>query len=228
MTTRTLAEIDAELLELLQQPVDDWQFLSTCVWTKDEASGSIRQFPAADPNFEYLQYLTGVRRQHNFFAIEKSRRMMVSWWLTSIYLFDTLTQPNHANFIVAKKLEDSAYWLGEERILGVYRRIPGEVWQSKPELQETGKQGKGYTLLSCSATGSYLQAVASGADQLRQYTASNVLFDEFAFQERQEEAWAAARPTVEGGGHIDVVSTPELGAYMYDLIHDDAPQVNAV
>ena len=76
--TRTLAEIDAELFALLQQPVDDWHFLSSCVWTKDEATGTIRQFPAAAPRYDYLRYLTGIRRQHPLFAIEKSRRMLVT------------------------------------------------------------------------------------------------------------------------------------------------------
>lgn len=105
-------------------------------------------------------------------------------------------------------------------MLGVYERIPASKWPNKPELLPTGKAGMGYTLLACPTTGSYVQAVAQGADQLRQYTASNVLLDEFAFQERQAEAWSAIKPTIDGGGHIDMISTPELGAYMYDLIYD--------
>lgn len=200
--------------------------MSRAVWTKDEATGSIRKFPAdeeynGEHRFAYIEYLSSIRLLHRIFAVDKCRRMFVSWWLCCEYLYDTLTQQNHANFWVSKKLEDAAYVLGEERILGVYNRIPAEVWPGKPDLLRTGKRGKGYELLTCPQTGSYIQAVPEGADQLRQYTASNVMFDEFAFQSRQREAWTAAKPTIDGGGHIDVVSTPELGAYMYDLLYGD-------
>jgi hypothetical protein len=198
---------------------DEWDFLTRSVWTKDEATGSIRQFPHEE-RYDYLRQLTLIRKQHPIFAIEKSRRMLITWWMLSLYLFDTLTMKNHANFVVSKKLGDSAYLLGDDRILGVYKRIPESTWKNKPRLIESGKEERGFTLLTCPDTGSYLQAVASGADQLRQYTASNVFFDEFAFQDRQEDAWTAARPTIEGGGHIDMVSTPELGAFFYDLLYD--------
>jgi len=207
------------LLELDAYPRTVWEWLQTCVITKNEATGKMEPFPTG-PRWDYLQYLTSIRRNYRIFAVEKSRRMLVTWWLCSVYLYDTLTQANHANFIVSKKLTDSAYLLGEERILGVYQRIPAEVWPHKPRLEETGKEGRGFTLLTCPDTGSYIQAVASGADQLRQYTATNVLLDEYAFQEKQEECWAAVTPTILGGGHVDMVSTPELGAYMHDLLYD--------
>jgi len=196
---------------------DAWDFLCRVCITKDEASGSFRAWPA---DYEYLQYLTQERSRHRIFAVEKSRRMMVTWWMLALYLYDTLTQANQANFIGSRKLESSAYLLGEERILGLYQRIPPDVWRGKPTIEATGKHAHGYTLLKCPATGSYIQAIASGADQLRQYTASNVLLDEFAFFERAEETWGAILPTIQGGGHVDIVSTPELGAYMHELIYE--------
>jgi len=145
--------------------------------------------------------------------------MLISWWLLSLYLYDTLTQTNHANFVGSRKLETSAYMLGDERIFGVYNRIPLDVWPNKPVLTATGKHENGYTLIKCETTGSYIQAIASGADQLRQFTATNVLCDEFAFWERAQESWGAMKPTIDGGGHIDLVSTPCIGAYMYTLLY---------
>jgi phage FluMu gp28-like protein len=220
---RTYAE--KELASRLRPKTDNpftdcWDFLSRACWTKDEATGKIVQFPS-DERHQYLRYITEVRPQHPIFAVEKSRRMMATWLFVCIYLYDTLTQRNHANFWVSKKLGDAAYVLGEERLQGVYNRIPADVWPNKPEMLFSGKEGKGHRIVSCPSTGSSLEAVASGADQLRQYTASNIMFDEFAFQERQYEAWTAAKPTAEGGGHIDLVSTAEQGAYMYELLHDE-------
>jgi hypothetical protein len=214
---------DLTLPEAVSTP---WGFLAKVVWTKDEASGRILQFPAAieldgERRFAYLEYLTSIRMSHKLFAIDKCRRMMISWWLCSLYLYAIMTQPNAACFWVSKKLEDAAYILGGERIMGVYERIPKDVWPNKPTVEPRGKRGQGYEVLECRQTGSFLRAVPEGADQLRQYTGSLVCFDEFAFQERQRDAWTAAKPTVDGGGHIDVVSTAELGAYMFDLLYGE-------
>jgi hypothetical protein len=210
---------EAELLALLEAEnrtkspfTDEWDFLARAVITKDEASGRLRPFP----HFEYLEHLTRRRRETYYapsiHAYEKSRRLLISWWLLCLYLYDTLTQPNHANFVGSRKLESSAYFLGEERILGVYNRIPADEWPNKPRLVPGAKHKKGYESLHCPETGSYLQAIASGADQLRQYTASNIFADEIAFWERWQESWGAMLPCIEGGGHIDLVTTPDLGA----------------
>ena len=212
MASKLLPQVDAPFNS-------DYDFLSRACVTKNEATGKLEPWPTGE-RYEYLRYMAETRLQHKIYVVEKSRRMMATWLFVCLYLYDVLTQRNHANFVVSKKLENSAYLLGSERMLGVYERIPVDVWPHKPRLEATGKNGLGYELLTCPDTGSFVQAVASGADQLRQFTASNVFFDEFAFQERQREAWTAAKPTVEGGGHIDIVSTPELGAYMYDLIYD--------
>lgn len=179
------------------------------VSTLDEAAGLERPFP----QWEYLKELTERRRQ--FFldppihAYEKCRRMFVTWWMLALYLYDTLTQKNHANFVGSRKLEASAYLLGPQRMLGIWERIKPKVWQNKPLLVPESKNGLGYERLLCPETGSYVQAIASGADQLRQYTASNVFCDEIAFWDRWADSWSAMRPTIEGGGHIDLVTTPD-------------------
>lgn len=201
-------------------------FLRRGCWTVDEATGRIVQFPS-DERHEYLYLMCDVIDRYKLIAVEKSRRMMATWLMVCWLLFDTLTQQHHANFVVSKKLEDSAFLLGDNRMLGVYDRIPKELWRNKPSLIPSGKEGDGFERLSCPETGSFIRAVAQGADQLRQYTATNVLFDEFAFQERQREAWTAVKPTAEGGGRIMIISTPELGAYMHDLIYDTEAEIEA-
>lgn len=208
-----------ERREMIERPSpfeDEWDFLTRACFTKDEATGSIRQFP----DKPYLKKLTELRKGCNIFALEKSRRMMATWWLLCLYLYDTLTQNNHANFIGSRKLESSAYLLGDERIYGVYERIPASVWKYKPTLIRRGKHENGYKMLHCPETGSFITAIASGAEQLRQYTASNIFADEFAFWDKAEESWGAMLPCADGGGHVDIISTPEIGAFMYDLIYD--------
>ncbi len=198
---------------------DEWDWLCRGVITLDEAAGTVREFP----QWPYLRHLTERRRAlyHNpsVHAYEKSRRMLVTWWMLSLYLYDTLTQWNHANFVGSRKLEASAYLLGPQRMLGIWERIPASVWPHKPQLVPETKNGLGFERLLCPETGSYVQAIASGADQLRQYTASNVFCDEIAFWERWSDSWSAIRPTIEGGGHVDLVTTANLGAEAEVIYH---------
>jgi hypothetical protein len=194
---------------------DAWDFCCRAVFTRDEARGEVRPFP----RYNYLAKLLDARAGHLLFAVEKSRRMYVSWFFVCIYLYDTLTQPNHANYIASRKLETSCELLG--RMYQVYESIPTAIWAKKPSfICHAGPTGQGFRRLDCPAVGSHCEAVAEGKDQLRQYTASNILLDEFAFWEKAEESWSALRPTVEGGGHIDIVSTPELGSFMYELLYE--------
>lgn len=201
--------------------IDEWDFLCRGVWTVDEATGKVRKFPG---HLEYLREIVSLRREcidkRTPLIVEKSRRMFVTWLFLSLYLFDTLTEKNHANFVGSRKLETSAYLLGPYRMWGIYDRIPEKVWPHKPKLVQGPRFEGGYRRLICPDTGSFVEAIASGSDQLRQYTASNVLYDEFAFWDKARESWEATVPVVQGGGHIDVLSTAELGSYMYDLIYD--------
>ena len=194
---------------------DTMDFLTRAVWTVDEARGEVRQFPA---ELEYIRYIVEERVKHPLFAIEKSRRMLVTWTFCAVYLYDVLTERNHADFIACRKLEASCELLG--RMVAIYDHIPESVWGNKPGLvRHAGYSGKGYRRLDCPENNSFVEAVAEGKDQLRQYTASNILLDEFGFWQKAEESWGALRPTVEGGGHVDMVSTPELGAFMYRLLY---------
>ena len=223
-----------------------WDFLATAVWTRDEASGKIRKFPAdlthnGEPRFGYLKYLTEERPKHKVCAYEKSRRMLVTWWMLALYLHDIMTQNIHLNAVASDKLEKSAYLLGPERMQFIYDCIPpvnarmenvlrmqgldiepfkADIWPNKPVVIFEGKQGKGWTTARCDETGSSCMAVASGESQMQQYTFSNVLMDEFPRWKWQEESWRNIQPTTQGGGHVDIICTAELGAFAYTLLYD--------
>jgi hypothetical protein len=217
---------DLLLLKLLEADVqsvcpfaDASDFLRRGCYTKDEARQQVRQFPVGG-RFEYLYRLTEIRGNHPILAVEKSRRMMATWWALAVLLYELLTVPNLAIAVVSKKATDSAYLCGADRLQFMYEHIPDDLWPNKPTLSFTGKIGNGYTFVENASIGSSIRAIASGPDQLRSYTFSRIFLDEFAFHENAEAEWTACKPCIEGGGHIDMVSTPELGAYMYDLIYD--------
>ena len=54
---------------------------------------------------------------------------------------------------------------------------------------------------------SVIHALASGSDQARQYGFSALFFDEFDFWPLAEDTYAAAKPTLQGGGKLSIVTT---------------------
>lgn len=229
---------------------DTWDFLTHAVWTRDEASGQIRRFPSGDilhggePRFEYLRHLTDHRLDYTIAAYEKSRRMLITWWAVAVYLEDIMTRRTHLNAVASDKLEKSAYLLGPDRMEFIYRHIPPvddatysmlrslsmpqewlaqftePVWPNKPIVTFEGKQGHGWKTARCEATGSSIMAMACGASQMQQFTFSNVLMDEFPRWQWQEESWRNIQPTIQGGGHVDMICTAELGSFAYDVLYD--------
>lgn len=174
-----------------------------------------------EPRFEYLRYLTEERPKHRIRLYEKSRRMMITWWMLALYLYDIMTRENHANAIASDKLEKSAYLLGGDRMEFIYNHIPAEVWPDKPVVEFNSKAGTmGWKAAICKSTDSYNMAVASGESQMQQYTFSNVLMDEFPRWQWQEESWRNIQPTTQGGGCVDIICTAELGSFAYDLLYD--------
>lgn len=215
-----------------------WSFLQHAVWTRDEATNSIRQFPSGE-RFDYLRYCTEEREKHRVRAWEKSRRMVVTWWLVALYLYDLMVKQNDLSAVASDKLEKSAYLLGVDRMQLIYDLVPPvsdvmlgklraqgidvgpfreDVWPNKPAVTFSGKRGLGWELASCGS--SRIMAMASGSAQMQQFTFSKVLMDEFPRWQWQEESWRNIQPTTQGGGAVDIVCTAELGVFAYDLLYD--------
>jgi len=211
------------LLDILEKQIagricpyeDESDFIFNAVWTRDEASGEVRKFEYED----YLDYIIKRRKGCQVFAIEKSRRMRISWLFTAIYLYDILVYKNHANYIASRKLGSSAELLGRMRF--IYDHIPRTEWDVPAIKCRVDTEGKGYIRIDVPDNDSFVEAVAEGRDQLRQYTATNILLDEFAFWNDAEGSWAALKPTIEGGGHIDMISTANRGSFMYRLLYEE-------
>ena len=144
--------------------MDEWDFLTRAVWTTDEAAGAVRQFPALG----YIEEMVRERRRHRIFAIEKSRRMLVSWTFCALYLYNVLTRRTQGDYIASRKLETSCELVG--RLVGIHERIPASLWKNRPDIVlHAGPTGKGYRRIDVPRTGSFVEAVAEGKDQLRQY-----------------------------------------------------------
>lgn len=188
-----------------------WAFLRDCVFTLDQVNQSspIKAFPSY---LEYLEYLTQVWLTEKLVAVPKSRRMICSWSFISLYTHDTLFRPGRFNAFVSKKEDDSAELVSRAEF--IYHKIP--EWRIPRDLLPAlanGKMSKQPPLLNFEESHSKIQGFPQGHDQLRQFTFSGMLFDEWAFWEQAQAAYSASKPTLDGGGRLTGISSRSPGFF---------------
>lgn len=179
---------------------DPWEFAKDCVYTKDQVDlmSPIKRFPS---EMEYLKLYFRVWQRVNLLAIPKSRRMFLSWGTITLYLWDTIFHLGRHNAFVSKKEDDADDLL--KRAKFIYDNIPEDKIPKKllPKCEPK------YCDLSFPDIESKIQGFPQGSDQLRAFTFSGIFWDEMAFMEKAELAYAATLPTIEGGGRMTCVST---------------------
>ena len=206
-------EAKKELLQLMEWKLwstDMTAFIEDAVWTRDEAdAGRIKRFPKLD----YLERIDYLSENEKILIIPKSRRMMMTWRGLAIIFWEGLFRDNQTIFVQSKKGSDSAYLLGEDRMMFMYRHLPHDRHDFPTVVRAIrDNEGRGYSLVTFSNGTSYF-AVAEGADQLRQYTASRVYCTEMAFWAQAELTWMALRPVIQGGGRILIDSSANPGFF---------------
>lgn len=178
---------------------DPWEFLKG-VRTKDQVDivSPVKDFPVY---LDYLRLYVRVWQKEKRVAVPKSRRMKLSWTTIALYTWDTAFHGGRFNAFVSKKESDSDELVQRASfIMENYNPaiLPKEVL---PKAKYTENS------LYFPEMDSKIQGFPSGANQLRQFTFSGLFFDEMAFWPEGEKAYAAAYPTIEGGGRVTVVSS---------------------
>lgn len=184
-------------------------FLREFVFTLDEhdKTAPVKRFPSKD----YLDELGLLFVNEDRVLVEKSRQMMVTWLVCAFALWYTMFYDGRRTFIQSKKEKDADETLN--RIKLIYDNLP-ELFK---ELHPTQSA---YCRLEWGKQKSVIQAVPQGADVLRQYTASLIVSDEMAFQDKSEEAYIGSRPTLIGGGKFIGISSPNFKEFFYLLKSD--------
>lgn len=188
-----------------------WEFLRDCVYTLDQVDQAhpIKPFPT---DLEYLEFLTHVWQREKLIAIPKSRRMTCSWLFIALYTWDTIFHTGRYNAFVSKKEDDSGELVARAEF--IFNKIPR--WRiPRPLLPklENGKMSKQPPILNFPEINSKIQGFPQGADQMRQFTFSRMLFDEWAFWEQAQTAYSAAKPTLDGGGSLVGISSRSPGFF---------------
>lgn len=191
---------------------DLWQFCSRAVYTLDQADAEepVKQFPF---HLDYLRQMAFHWEHEPLFAVKKSRRMVVTWSMITFILWDAMFHIGRANFIISKKEKDADDLV--RKCFFIYNHIPEEVLPKEVLPKANYK----FCKLEFPELDSYIMGLPQGEDQIRQYTASRVFLDEFAFMEKARSTWAGLKPTITGGGKISIVSTPEMS--FFKAIVDD-------
>jgi hypothetical protein len=146
--------------------------------------------------------------------VPKARRMRLTWCFVALHVWLALQRP-HANiFFVSSKEEKSAELV--ERARGILARLPEHGGGGRPLESRMGPPSVRLIDTNASITG-----VAEGADQLRQFTSTAILADEFGTWQWPRAAYAAMRPTMDGGGRITILSSAWPG-FWAELIRGEA------
>ena len=181
-----------------------------CIFTLDQTDllNPIKPFP----NHKWLEMIASIWRDENLLALFKSRRMTCTWLFVFLHLWLAMFREGVSVFFVSDKEDKSDELV--KRAEFIYKYIP-DTMILKPRMKSS------YCYLEFPGLSSSIMGVPQGADQLRQYTASAILMDEFAFWERGRETFQASKPTIDGGGKITLLSSPREGHFKdicFDLV----------
>lgn len=203
---------------------DPWKFLSDCVYTQDQVSldSPIKLFPSY---LDYVHFMVRLWQREKLIAIAKSRRMFCSWTFISLYSHDTFFNSGRYNAFVSKKEDDSGELISRAEF--IYNKIP--EWRVPrallPKLKN-GRMSKQPPLMEFEEINSKIQGFPQGSDQMRQFTISGALLDEWAFWEQAQSSYSALKPTLDGGGRLTGFSSRSPG-FFKKIIFDqfDSPDL---
>ena len=187
-------------------------FLTEYVYTLDEHEkvNPVKKLPMEK---QYMRDMVTLFLNERLLLIEKSRQMMVTWFMCAAHLWDAMFHEGRRIAFQSKKEADANNLL--DRAKFIYDHLPDFMKQLEHRADPFA-----YCKLQFGKLNSIIQGIPQGAAQLRQYTFSRVFVDEAAFQEEQEESFIAMKPTISGGGSAVIVSSPNFKNHFYLLAKD--------
>lgn len=156
------------------------------------------------PQYEYLERMVDIWEESDLLLVVKSRQMMASWLYVALNLWDAMHHQGRTIFFVSKKEQDAGF----DSQLSLLSRALFMLERLPESMRPKYKKGLQPPKLEFPELHSSIMAMSQDSEGLRQYTASRILSDEMAFQERAEKAYIAMKPTLDGGGALCGISTP--------------------
>lgn len=192
-------------------------YLENLVVTQDEHDENhpFKKLPYKEK--PYLRELVDLFLTEPLLLIEKSRQMMVTWLMIACHVWDAQFHSGRRIFFQSKKELDANALI--DRAKFIYNNYP-EPHRTIIHTSFPAREPMAYLRLEFPKQKSVIQGTPQGADVLRQYTASRIFSDEMAFQDRAEEAYVAAKPTIQGGGKFIGCSSPNFRNFFWRVAKD--------
>ena len=218
-----------------------YNFLTHCVWSIDEArAGEIRKWPqGVDPTDgrswdELWLEMEDAYLRCRLLMLEKSRRVLASWftccfdiwlcaggqdprWVNEDGLRVLMQSDRNRRVIVAARKAQGfggSEWFIESRIKQILDNFEAyggrDFWPDFPRWTHRAGEIE-------FSNGSFITGVPQGSDQARGGACTLLHCEEVAFWEEAASTIGAAIPTMRGGGHIVLVTTPQVGTYAQEI-----------
>src|SRR3990172_13355145 len=148
-TTQTNTTVDT----LIKFKRDHWSFLSEAIFTLDQTDKihPIKRYPFEK---EYLKWFSSKIVEEPLFAAVKHRRLVATWTLCAVFLWDAMFHEGRFNALLSKKEEDSDELV--RRCKFMYEQIPDDVMPLKPSFAYK------YTSFKSEEIDSEIKGVAQG------------------------------------------------------------------
>lgn len=160
--------------------------------------------------FPYIEPIVRTWLREKIVFIEKSRDMMVTWLVVTLYTWDTLFHKNRENIFQS---DDASKALDlVERAHFIWDNQPAFLRDVHPATFSHGSTRAG--ILRVPDLKSVIMGFPDGADQIRQYHPSGAFQDEAAFQREAEASFTALKPAIQAGGRFTAVSSANPGFFL--------------
>lgn len=180
-----------------------------------------RPFPSSeDPMFDYMRPIIENWLAEPLICIEKSRDMMATWLIVTLYTWDTYFHSGRQNIFQSDKASKSMELV--KRAVFLLKNQPKFIRDQHKILLQTGNDRSG--ILTIPSINSEILGFAQGPDQIRQLHPTGVMIDEAAFHIQASEGFAAIKPSIQNGGRFTMVSTPNPG-FFYHVCRDLTDQL---
>ena len=219
-----LSDSDAVLLatglkgDLLDRSRLDGAMFLRFVTTRDEADPEqpTKLFPTYKP---YILPLWKCFASNQRVVIAKSRQMLASWIVCAYCVWWARFRPHQAVFFQSQQYEDACGMVSqaEGQTQGRCQFIESYLpeWLKVPAKFQEG--------LISYPNGSFIQAVAGGADKIRGKVPSVYVGDEFAKQTEAAGVYQTLAPLLQKGARAILIGTPNGTDNMFATIYHGRP-----
>lgn len=205
MADQQMSPEDLKWAELaVQAETNPWYFLRYIACTFDEHDPSTVTKPF--PDKAMYRIICRAWQDYNILFIEKSRQIMMTWIMAGLFLHDAMTKNVRRIFFQSKEQGSANAILDRAKHIYEHSFNLGIPWI--PEAKWTGHKLGTADTLEFPSRKSMIWAIPQGPDIVRSYTCSGILADEMNHQVEFGEGFAAAAPTISGGGKYVGQGTP--------------------